>query len=87
MHVAEIWRYPVKSMAGEQLQSARLTTSGIDGDRIIQARNARGFMVTSRTHPGLLGHRATLVDGEQWGQARSRLATVSSRYSAQKDSS
>lgn len=73
MYVAEIWRYPVKSMAGEQLQSARLTASGIDGDRIIQVRNARGRTITSRTHPGLLGHHATLdeqgsplVDGVPW---------------------
>ena len=73
MYVAEIWRYPVKSMAGEQLQSAQLTPSGIDGDRLIQVRNAHGRTITSRTHPGLLGHRGTLdrrgnplVDGLPW---------------------
>jgi uncharacterized protein len=73
MHIAEIWRYPVKSMGGEHMQSARLTASGIDGDRIIQVRNAQGRTVTSRTHPGLLGHHATLdregtplVDGRPW---------------------
>ena len=73
MYVAEIWRYPVKSMAGEQLASASLTSSGIDGDRVLQVRNARGRTITSRTHPGLLGHRATLdgqgnplIDGRPW---------------------
>ena len=73
MYVAEIWRYPVKSMAGEQLQSAQLSPSGIDGDRVIQVRNAHGRTITSRTHPGLLGHRGTLdgqgnplVDGLPW---------------------
>ena len=73
MYVSEIWRYPVKSMAGERLQSARLTPAGIDGDRIIQIRNARGRIVTSRTHPALLGHKAALdaqgnptVDGQPW---------------------
>ena len=73
MYVSEIWRYPVKSMAGEQLQSAQLTPSGIDGDRLIQVRNAHGRTITSRTHPGLLGHRGTLdgqgnplVDGLPW---------------------
>ena len=73
MYVAEIWRYPVKSMAGEQLQSAQLSPSGIDGDRVIQVRNAQGRTVTSRTHPDLLGHRAALdeegsplVDGQPW---------------------
>ena len=73
MFVAEIWRYPVKSMAGEQLQSAQLSPSGIDGDRVVQVRNAHGRTITSRTHPGLLGHRGTLdgqgnplVDGLPW---------------------
>ena len=73
MHVAEIWRYPVKSMAGEQMQTARLTATGIEGDRVLQVRNGRGRVITSRTHPGLLGHRAALgekciplVDGRPW---------------------
>ena len=82
MYVAEIWRYPVKSMAGELLQRARLTTSGINGDRVIQVRNGQGRTVTSRTHPGLLGLRATLdehglplVDGRAWTDKKV-LATV-----------
>jgi uncharacterized protein len=73
MYVAEIWRYPVKSMAGEPLQRARLTPAGMDGDRLIQVRNAHGRTITSRTHPGLLGHRGTLdeqgnplIDGLPW---------------------
>ena len=73
MYVSEIWRYPVKSMAGEMLQNARLTTSGIDGDRVVQVQDARGHTVTSRTFPGLLGLHATLdtqgrplVDGALW---------------------
>ena len=73
MHIAEIWRYPAKSMAGEQLQTARLTATGIEGDRVLQIRNGRGRTITSRTHPGLLGHRAALgdkgiplVDGRPW---------------------
>jgi uncharacterized protein YcbX len=73
MYVKEIWRYPVKSMAGESLQAATLTALGIEGDRIVQVRNARGRPVTARTHPGLLEFRATLddfgnplVDGIPW---------------------
>jgi uncharacterized protein YcbX len=42
MWVKEIWRYPVKSTAGEQRHSARLTPSGIDGDRVVQIQNAAG---------------------------------------------
>lgn len=73
MYVKEIWRYPVKSMAGVPLQAAMLTTLGIEGDRIVQVRNARGRPITGRTHPGLLGFKATLgefgnplVDGVPW---------------------
>jgi uncharacterized protein YcbX len=73
VYVQEIWRYPVKSMAGEKLQSARLTSNGIGGDRIVQVRNERGRAVTSRTRPELLRFKATLenegnplVDGRRW---------------------
>ena len=31
--VSELWRFPVKSMAGEQLQAAELSLNGIVGDR------------------------------------------------------
>jgi uncharacterized protein len=73
MWVSELWRYPVKSMAGERLSVADLSSSGIAGDRVVQVRNGRGRVVTSRTHPALLGHHATLdstgeplVDGRPW---------------------
>jgi uncharacterized protein YcbX len=62
MYVKEIWRYPVKSMAGESLPQATITALGIEGDRIVQVRNARERPVTARTHPGLLKFRATLDD-------------------------
>jgi uncharacterized protein len=73
VYVKQIWRYPVKSMAGEQLQTARLTPLGIDGDRIVQVRRERGRIATARTWPDLLGFHATLdqegeplVDGKPW---------------------
>ena len=31
--LTEIWRYPVSSLAGERLASARLTLEGVEGDR------------------------------------------------------
>ena len=40
--VQEIWRYPVKSMAGESLEAADLTEAGVVGDRTVQVRNAAG---------------------------------------------
>ena len=74
MHLAEIWRYPVKSMAGEQLEAAELGRDGIAGDRVVQVRDGgSGGIVTARRRPLLLAHRATLgadgeprVDGRPW---------------------
>src|SRR2546422_4752684 len=65
MRVAELWRYPVKSLAGERLERAELTVGGITGDRVVHVRDARGRVITARTHPKLLGLRTTLgPDGE-----------------------
>ena len=73
MQVSEIWRYPVKTMAGEMLQHAQVGPLGIEGDRIVHVEDARGQVITSRTHPRFLGHKATLgkggavlVDGRPW---------------------
>ena len=73
MYVAELWRYPVKSMAGERLEVADVRTDGIAGDRRVQVVDARGHVVTSRTRPHLLGLRGTvapdggaLVNGQPW---------------------
>ena len=65
MHVVELWRFPVKSLAGERLAVAELRPDGILGDRLVQVRNARDRVVTSRTRPRLLGLRGALgEDGE-----------------------
>jgi uncharacterized protein YcbX len=60
-------------MAGESLQEADFTESGVAGDRIVQVRSGAGRIVTARTRPLLLRHRATLssenqvlVDGRLW---------------------
>ncbi len=47
MFVKEIWRYPVKSMAGEQIQEARIGPLGIPGDRTVLVRR-NGRVVTSQ---------------------------------------
>jgi uncharacterized protein YcbX len=65
MHIQELWRYPVKSMAGERLEAAEVRKDGIVGDRVVHVVNDAGRVVTSRTKPVLLGYRATLdADGE-----------------------
>jgi uncharacterized protein YcbX len=73
MYLGEIWRYPVKSMAGERLDRATVGPLGLHGDRIVQVYDGRGRLVTARTHPRLLGLHATigadgepLVDGRPW---------------------
>lgn len=73
MHVRELWRYPVKSMRGEQLEAVDVALDGVHGDRLVHAREASGRVVTSRFRPGLLGLNGTLgaggeplVDGEPW---------------------
>jgi uncharacterized protein len=72
MHVAGMWRYPVKSLAGEPLTEARLTRNGFPGDRIVQVRGPEGVR-TSRRQYQLLGLHATtgpsgqpLIDGHRW---------------------
>ena len=65
MNLAEIWRFPVKSLAGERLVSAELRRDGIEGDRLVQAWDGRGRILTARTRPGLLGLRAVLGDDGQ----------------------
>jgi MOSC domain-containing protein len=72
LHVKGLWRYPVKTLAGEPLEMARLTPVGIPGDRIVHVRGPEGVR-TSRRHYHLLGLKGTLgadgrplVDGLPW---------------------
>lgn len=83
MQLAAIWRYPVKSMAGEPMTRVALLSDGLAGDRIVQVFNRQGRLLTARTHPRLLAHRAVtgpdgepLVDGMDW-----RLPEVAARVS------
>jgi uncharacterized protein len=53
--VKEIWRYPVKGMAGELLDTCAVTTKGIDGDRAWALRdNARKEIQSCKFRPHLL---------------------------------
>jgi len=65
--VREIWRYPIKSMAGERLESCRIVEHGLEGDRrwafIDWSPNRAGKPLTIRQHAKLLTYRARLVDG------------------------
>src|SRR5262245_20817455 len=72
MHVAAIWRYPVKSLGGEAMTTARLGRDGVVGDRIVHVGNGRGPL-TGRTTHGLVTIPAgtgpdgiPLVNGHAW---------------------
>lgn len=81
LRVDGLWRYPVKSLAGEALESAELTANGIPGDRIVHVRGPEGVRTSRRQHR-MLGLKGTLgadgqplVDGVRW-DAPEVLATV-----------
>ena len=65
MRVAELWRYPVKSMAGERLDTVEVTRGGIVGDRVVHVEGPGGRVITSRTHPRLLGLRVNHPVGQE----------------------
>ena len=55
MRVLELWRFPVKSLQGERLDSAELDPGGIAGDRQWALFDvATGFGLTARREPDLL---------------------------------
>ncbi|WP_328610576.1 MOSC N-terminal beta barrel domain-containing protein [Amycolatopsis sp. NBC_00345] len=80
--VAELWRFPVKSMLGERLDTVELTGTGIAGDRAYAIFDPATGKVASAKHPRLwpdmFGCRATFVapprPGEPPPPARIELA-------------
>src|SRR5687767_8848289 len=64
MWIEELWRYPIKSLAGEPLKETMLGEQGVPGDRIVHVVDARGRVVTSRRRPKLLLMKGTIEDGE-----------------------
>jgi uncharacterized protein len=72
LHVTGLWRYPVKSLAGEPLSTAVIGPDGIPGDRVVRVRGPEGVR-TSRRQYRLLGLRGTLdpddgprINGHLW---------------------
>jgi hypothetical protein len=72
LYVAGLWRYPVKSLAGEPLSTSVVGPDGIPGDRIVRVRGPEGVR-TSRRQYRLLGLRGTLdpdgrprINGHPW---------------------
>lgn len=65
--VTELWRYPVKSMAGERLESCLITEGGLEGDRrwafIDWSPNRAGKWFNIKQHSALMTYRSRLMDG------------------------
>ena len=64
--VVALWRYPVKSMMGEELNAADLTEHGVRGDRAYALIDSETGKVASaknpRRWPNLFDHRASFVE-------------------------
>ena len=57
--ISELWRYPVKSMAGERVDSALFDSFGSVGDRAWSTINTEtGDVGWGKTYPGLLNLKA-----------------------------
>jgi uncharacterized protein YcbX len=72
LSLGQLWRYPVKSLAGERVERATLTDLGVPGDRLVWVRGPEGVR-TARRQYKLLGLRGTLspdgdalVNGYAW---------------------
>ncbi len=65
-HVAELVRYPVKSMQGERLERVEVTAAGLDGDRTWAVRDTETGRIASAKQPrpwrALLDCGATVGD-------------------------
>ena len=71
--VVSLWRYPVKSMLGEELNSSYVTDRGLLGDRVYALIDHQTGKVASAKNPGKWGRlfdfRAAFVDSLQQQQA------------------
>jgi len=69
--VVSLWRYPVKSMMGEELNAAEVTKVGLLGDRAYAIVDSSDGKVASaknpRKWPQLFDFRAALADAPRTG--------------------
>ncbi len=72
LYVAGLWRYPIKTLAGEPLGTTTVGLDGIPGDRVVWVGGPEGVR-TSRRHYRLLGLQGTWrapgqarINGHRW---------------------
>jgi uncharacterized protein YcbX len=64
LRIRSLWRYPIKSFRGEQLETARIEVTGIEGDRSFGLRDLEtGLILTARRQPELLFATAAWSQG------------------------
>jgi uncharacterized protein len=73
MYVKALWRYPVKSMAGERVAQIQVDELGFADDRKVLVLDERRRIATSRTHHRMLGLKGmitaegdTTINGHGW---------------------
>ena len=69
--VASLWRYPVKSMLGEELTTTEVTERGVLGDRayaVVDSADGKAATAKNpRKWPTLFGFHATFVESPRLG--------------------
>jgi uncharacterized protein YcbX len=72
VRVAELWRYPVKSMRGESLARAEVLADGFAGDRLLRVEDERGLVTARRKQrlvgieTGIGGDGEPTIEGKPW---------------------
>ena len=85
--LSAIYRYPIKSTAGEALSSARVLEEGLEQDRRFMVVKPDGSFVTARKYPALQrvvarfdGGRLSLIHDDQVALTESRQAFAREKF-------
>jgi len=70
--IRALWRFPVKSMLGEEIADAELAADGVLGDRVFAVRDKETGKIASAKHPkvwpNMLSCRATFSEPPRTGR-------------------
>jgi uncharacterized protein YcbX len=78
--VQALWRYPVKSLRGEELVEAEITDRGVEGDRVMALRELdRGGIMSARFWAAMLDLRASYEPGRDTIESRTYIALPDGR--------
>jgi uncharacterized protein len=63
LHVTQIWIYPIKSLGGIKLKSAKVFEKGLEFDRRYMLVDSSGMAMTQRQHPEMARFRTSITNG------------------------